>query len=226
MDRRGRVEHVARLPRPARRVGGEERQRRLAPRPPGSAAPRSSASSSTPVDQARGRPGRRPPPAPPRRRAISRPLRCRTGRGQLRRPGEHVGAGREAAPPTGAVGDLLEPIGDRRIGADLALAACQASSSVRSSSVGRPGQRVVDASAVGTGRRVVDRRADQRMPERGPRWSSSTSPACSASSPARSARPRWSRGPHDQLDVPGRVGRGDQQPRLDRPVAVWRAWRT
>ena len=124
---------------------------------------------------------------------------------------------RDANPPRRAaqVGDLLQPVGHRRIGADGGLGGVPRLEldQVQPRAAARQRVWIRRRSAPGAALYTADRTSGCRNRTR---WPSSTRPAASASSPRLGRRPRWPAAAPDQVDVPGRVGGRDQQPPLDR----------
>ena len=164
VHRRGRLEHV-RGSREQLGVGGEHRQRRFH-RSRTAALHRIRRLVVDAVDQAATDVS-----SARRQRRLGggdQPfVASRAGRSELGRPGQHLGSGREPAPSSGAVGDLLQSISHRRIGADRGLGGVPRLELDQVQRARRPRQRVMDLTSVGTRCRVVHRRSHQGMSERG-----------------------------------------------------------
>ena len=163
VDRRGGVEEPGGPPDQLRRIRGEQRERRAHQGRP-AALDRIEGGVVESVHQLQAdlrAPGRQGRLRGGQQSGV--PQRARWG--QLRRLREHVGARRVAAPLTGPVGDSLEPPGHRGIRPDLRLGGVPGLEIGQSQIGGCRGQRAVGAPALRTRRLVVDRGADQRMPE-------------------------------------------------------------
>ena len=143
----------------------------------------------------------------------------RSRRRQVGGADQHAGAGREATAGAGQVGGVLEAVGDRGVGADGRLGRVPRLELHQPELAGCLGESPVHAPTVAARGGVVHGRAHQRVPEphhvaqldQAGRLGAVLDVAVEGQQP---------RGRADQVDLAGRVGRGQQDPDLDDGSAV------